>query len=121
MPPGGVLAVAVADPLEGLPDDEELAPPLPDVREEDGWVYSSTPVNLREEPCATAIDRLRQAVSPDGDLDESMATIRLDRVEPGELEAQAQGAGGFAVRPRRHVPATTDYVGSAIVVLQAVR
>lgn len=121
MKPGAVLAVALADPLDGIPDDEGLAPPLPDVREEDGWVYSSTPVNVREEPGATAIDRLRQAVSPDGDLDESMATIWLDRVQPGELEAQAQGAGGFAIRPHRSVPATVDYVGSTVVVLQAVR
>jgi SAM-dependent methyltransferase len=121
MAPGAVLAVALADPHDGVPSDEEFAPPLPDVREEDGWVYSSTPVNVREEPEATAIDRLRQAVSPGGELDESMATIWLDRLQPGQLEAEAQGAGGFAIRPRRQVPATTDYVASTIVVLQAVR
>ncbi len=77
--------------FEGIPDDEELAPPLPDVREEDGWVYSSTPVDVREENGATAIDRLRQAVSPSGELDESMATILLDSVTPEELETEAVG------------------------------
>jgi SAM-dependent methyltransferase len=115
--PGGVLAIALADPFEGVPDDEEMAPPLPDVREEDGWVYSSTPVNVREEPGATAIDRLRQAVSPTGELDESMATIRLDSVPPEQLEAEARTE--YSIRPRRHVPATTDYVGSVVVVLEA--
>ena len=66
--PGGLLAVALADPFEGIqPEDAE--PPLPDVREADGWVYSSTPVAVRPEPDGTvAIDRLRQAVSPKGEL-----------------------------------------------------
>jgi SAM-dependent methyltransferase len=115
----GVLAVALADPLDGIPDDEELAPPLPDVREEGGWVYSSTPVDVREEPGATTIDRLRQAVSPTGELDESMATIRLDRVAPEQLEAQAAASGAYVVRERRAVPATVDYVGSVVVMLEA--
>jgi SAM-dependent methyltransferase len=114
---GGILAIALADPLEGVPDGEAVAPPLPDVREQDGWVYSSTPVNVREEPGATAIDRLRQAVSPAGELDESMATIRLDSVRPDELEAEAERA--YLVRDRRDVPATADYVGSAVVMLEA--
>jgi SAM-dependent methyltransferase len=117
---GALFAIALADPFEWIPDDEEVAPPLPDVREENGWVYSSTPVNVREEAGGTAIDRLRQAVSPSGDLDESMATVLLDRVEPGDLEEQALAFGGYLVKPRRQVPATTDYVGSVIVMLEAI-
>ena len=114
--PGGVLAVALADPLEGIEDDDEPLPPLPDVREEEGWVYSSTPVDVRPEGSGTAIDRLRQAVSPDGELDESLATIVLDRVTADELEGEASG---YTTRPRRHVPPTTDYVGSVVVMLEA--
>jgi SAM-dependent methyltransferase len=115
--PGALLAIALADPFEGIPDDEEMAPPLPDVREQDGWVYSSTPVDVREEPGAMAIDRLRQAVSPSGDLDESLATIRLDSVRPEAIEAEGRAA--YVVRPRRQVPPTTDYVGSVVVMLEA--
>jgi SAM-dependent methyltransferase len=114
--PGGLLAVALADPFEGIPEDEHPAPPLPDVREEDGWVYSSTPVDVRQEGPATAIDRLRQAVSPSGELDESVATIMLDSVAPEQLEAEA---AGYRVRERRHVPPTPDYVGSVVVMLEA--
>jgi SAM-dependent methyltransferase len=115
---GALLAVALADPLEGIPPDEDPAPPLPDVREEDGWVYSSTPVDVRQEGSATAIDRLRQAVSPSGELDESLATIVLDSVTPDELESEASDAG-YTLRERRHVPATPDYVGSVVVMLEA--
>jgi SAM-dependent methyltransferase len=119
MAPGGTFAVALADPLEGVADGEEPLPPLPDVREEHGWVYSSTPVAVREEADATAIDRLREAVSPSGDLAESMATIRLDRARPEQLEAEAVAVGGWQVLERRHVSATTDYVGSVVVMLEA--
>src|SRR5439155_17509227 len=62
--PEGLLAVALADPMEGIQEDEDPVPPLPDVREEDGWVDSSTPVDVRPEGTVTAIDRLRQAVWP---------------------------------------------------------
>jgi SAM-dependent methyltransferase len=114
---GGVAALAVADPFEGIPDGD-IEPPLPDVREEDGWLYSSMPVAVRVEGRATAIDRLRQIVSPSGDLTESMFTIELDRVGPGELEDEARAAG-FRVLPRQTVPPTEDYVGSAVVALEA--
>ncbi len=114
--PGGLLAVALADPMEGIEEDEDPVPPLPDVREEDGWVYSSTPVDVRQEGAVTAIDRLRQAVSPSGELDESLATIVLDGVTPRQLEGEASG---YAVRERRQVPPTADYVGSVVVMLEA--
>jgi SAM-dependent methyltransferase len=115
---GGLAALAIADPFEGIPEGE-IAPPLPDVREEGGWVYSSMPVAVRAEDRTTAIDRLRQIVSPQGDLTESMFTIELDRVDPGELEAEALAAG-YRVLERRSVPPTDDYVGSAVVMLEAV-
>jgi SAM-dependent methyltransferase len=114
---GGRFAAALADPFEGVPA-EDAGPPLPDVREHEGWVFSSTPVAVRSETGGTAIDRLRQAVSPDGRLDESMTSIVLDAVDAAELEAEGARAG-FRVLPRRQVPATGDYVGSAVVVLEA--
>jgi SAM-dependent methyltransferase len=115
---GGLFAAALADPFEGVPA-EDAGPPLPDVREQDGWVFSSTPVAVRSEGGGTAIDRLRQAVSPSGELDESMTTIVLDRLEPDELEAEA-AAAGFEASASRVVPPTGDYVGGVVVVLEAV-
>ena len=114
--PGGTLAAALADPFEGeSPDD--AGPPLPDVREQDGWVFSSTPVAVRSEAGRTAIDRVRHAVSPRGELDESMATIVLDALGADELEAEAQEAG-FGPLPRRQVPPSGDYVGSSVAILE---
>jgi SAM-dependent methyltransferase len=115
--PGAVLAVALADPFEGEPADE-FGPPMPDVHEEDGWVFSSLPIAVRPLDRATAIDRLRQAVSPEGRLTESMNTVELDAVAADELEAEAR-EHGFEALPQRHVPPTADYVGSTVVILRS--
>jgi SAM-dependent methyltransferase len=114
---GGVLAVALADPFDAVPAGE-ARPPLPDVLEIDGWVLSSMPVAVRDEADAVAIDRLRQAVSPAGDLTEELATIVLDSCAPATLEAEGRAAG-LRPLPARQVPPTPDYVGSVVVLLGA--
>ena len=63
-----------------------------------------------------AIVGVADAVSPTGELDESLATILLDRVRPEQLESEASG---YLIRGRRQVPATVDYVGSVVVMLEA--
>ncbi len=116
--PGAILAMAIADPLEGVPSEDPL-PPLPDVREANGWVHSSRPVAVREEGGEIVIQRVREAVSPGGERSASAATIRLERTEPSDLTRQATELG-FRAREPRGVPATDDYVGSTIVVAEAV-
>ncbi len=117
--PGGLLALALADPFEAV-EPGESRPPLPDVLEIDDWVLSSTPVAVRDEGDAVAIDRIRQAVSPDGALTEELATVTLDDCAPATLEDEGRAAG-FTVLPARYVPPTTDYVGSTVVMLEAPR
>jgi SAM-dependent methyltransferase len=114
--PGGLLAVALADPFEAVPAGEAL-PPLPDILEVDGWVLSSAPVEVRDEGDAVAIDRHRQAVSPGGERTEEHVTIRLDAVAPATLAEEALEAG-LAPREPRRVPATHEYVGSTVVLLE---
>jgi SAM-dependent methyltransferase len=121
--PGGLFAVALADPFEGLPASEAL-PPLPDVRERDGWVWSSMPVAVREAEGDGAgerravVERLRQAVSPSGELFEALATVHLDLFPPEQLEHDASRAG-FRVLERERVPETESYVSSVVVMLEA--
>lgn len=114
---GALFAAALADPFEGIPAGE-IVPPLPDVRETDGWVYASTPVAVRRESSAAAIDRHRQSVSPAGEISEWVATIQLDLVSPDELEAEA-GECGFAARERGWIPDTPEWTGSTVVMLEA--
>ena len=114
--PGGLFAAALADPFEGYDAGHSL-PPLPDVREQDGWVLSSTPIAVRTADGAVEIDRHRQAVSPDGELTEEIATISLDVVEADTLAEEARAAGFTPLEPRS-VAETRDYVGSTVVMLR---
>jgi SAM-dependent methyltransferase len=114
---GGLFAAALADPFEGIPEGEVM-PPLPDIREDDGWVYASTPVAVRREQESAAIDRHRQSVSPTGEISEWVATIELDLVTAAELEAEAADCG-FVARERRWIPETSEWTGSTVVMLEA--
>jgi SAM-dependent methyltransferase len=116
--PGGVFAAALANPFDDWSDDESL-PPLPDVREDDGWVYSSTPTAVRRASSSFVIERRRQAISPTGEMTEEHSTLELDSVVAEDLEKEAARLG-FKARPPREVAPTIEYVGSDVVVLEAV-
>ena len=115
---GALLAVALADPFEGIPDDQVM-PPMPDIREVDGWVYASRPIAVRIDRPTAAIDRLRQSVSPTGKVNEWVFTLEIDLVAPADVEAEGAGCG-FVVRERGWIPETEEWVGSSVVMLEAV-
>jgi SAM-dependent methyltransferase len=115
--PGGLFAAALADPFEAVPAELAL-PPLPDLLERDGWVLSSRPLAVRSEPGGVLVDRLREAVSPSGELSEELVAVRLDELTPEALEREAV-ATGLRRAGRRRVPETSDHVGSTVVLLEA--
>jgi SAM-dependent methyltransferase len=115
--PGGLLAVAIADALETF-DEEHDIPPIPDMREVDDVLYASRPVAVREEAGRAAIHRVREVVDPHGRRTVEDDVIHLDRVDAATLEEEGAGAGLRPERPRI-IPATDDYVGSAVVMLRA--
>ncbi|MGN6276470.1 MAG: class I SAM-dependent methyltransferase [Solirubrobacterales bacterium] len=113
--PGGLLAAAL---VERAPPVEGTLPPLPDVREVDGWVYSSLPTDVVGVADGRIIlRRLRQTVAPDGGLSEEADEIQLLSLTAGELEAEGKAAG-FASAGRRSIPATEAHVGSSVVLLE---
>jgi SAM-dependent methyltransferase len=114
LPPGGTFAAAIAELAEAVPP-EDADPPLPDVGEREGWVFSSLPLDVRPEPGGVAVERLRQVVSPAGHLTEERHTQLLDSLTPDQLEHEAAAAG---LRPaaRHEIEPTPDHVGSEVVV-----
>jgi SAM-dependent methyltransferase len=112
-----LLAVALADALEGFDSDVD-ALPLPDMGEHDGWLYSSQPVAVRDRGDRVAIERIRQTVAPDGTLDAIGDVVELDRLDRATLEAEG-AAAGFRVEPGRRIAATAEHVGSEVVMLRA--
>ena len=113
--PGGRLAAAIVESAGAGLDGPVAA--LPDVRERDGWVYSSIPVAVGTNEGGVEIRRWRQSVSPDGSLSEEEHTDRLDALDVNTLEAEALGIG---LRPaeRLAVAPADGYVGSVVVILE---
>ena len=114
--PRGAFAAAIL--AEQAIPEVGSSPPLPDVLERDGHVFSSLPVEIRAAGDEIEVRRLRQAVTPGGELDEELDVTRLDRLTAARLEDEARAAG-LAVRERIEIPATADHVGSTIVVCEA--
>jgi SAM-dependent methyltransferase len=112
--PGGLLAAAI---VEFLPRSDGALPPLPDVREVDGWVYSSLPVAAATADGRIVLQRLRQTVSPSGELRDENDEIQLRTFPTEQLEAEAATVG-FLPAGRRAIPATDSHVGSTVVLLE---
>jgi SAM-dependent methyltransferase len=117
--PGGLFAAALMS-LEGEDLGDEYIPPGPDMRDVDGWVYSSQPVAVRPLDGGTAIslDRERTIVAPDGARTSEPSEIRLELLSPEEFEEEI-AAAGLAPAGRRVIPPTEDHVGSVVVVATA--
>lgn len=111
---GGRFAAAI---LERMPEPDGSPPPLPDVREVDGWVYSSLAVEAAVGPEEIFVRRLRQTVSPAGELSEEGNEVRIATFPAARLEAEAAGAG-LVPAARHEIPPTDIHVGSTVVVLE---
>jgi SAM-dependent methyltransferase len=115
--PGARLATAILAPGGGVEGDEE-GPPVPDVREEGGWVYSSLPVAVLGDGHRILIRRLRQMVSPDGTLLERESEVILSDLPAAVLESDGAEVGLMAAG-RRAIAPTEDHVGSTVVMMEA--
>lgn len=111
--PGGVFAAALSDPHAAIPD-AAATPPLPDILERDGWVFSSQPLSVHEEDGRVVIERRRQSVSPAGELQAEDARIELDLVTVREFEDELREAG-LEPAGRSEIPETLDHIGSTVV------
>ncbi|HMI81030.1 MAG TPA: class I SAM-dependent methyltransferase [Solirubrobacterales bacterium] len=115
--PGGVLAAAI---VERLPRRTGDFRPLPDVREVDGWVYSSLPLYVGIGDGRIFLKRLRQTVSPGGDLTDEVDEVHLCMLNVTELVAEAESAGLSPVGQER-IPSTELHVGSRVVLFERSR
>jgi SAM-dependent methyltransferase len=113
---GGAFAAAISDLDEAIAA-EDAPPPLPAVGEQEGWIYSSLPLDVRPEPQGVAVEWLRQVVSPAGELTEQRHTDRLDSLTPEELEREA-AAHGLRPEARHEIGHTAEYIGSTVIVLE---
>ncbi len=111
---GGRAALAI---VERMPAPEAGGAALPDVHEIDGWVYSSLPIDAKVDADSIVVRRLRQTVSPQGELSDEVDEVRLQRLSAQLLEREGVAAG-LTPAARREIPATDAHVGSTVVLLE---
>jgi SAM-dependent methyltransferase len=112
--PDGVAALAI---VEGsTPVGEASAATVPDVREVDGFVYSSLPLDVAAAKGHLRVRRLRQVVDPTGGLTESEHVDVLDLLDSKGLAAEAERIG-LQLREVMPVAESELHVGSSVVIL----
>ena len=114
---GGLLAAALADAVDCFDDEHALLPP-PDECERGGVGSSAAGRGRRRGQSRRTAphprDRPRRAARV------RRVVVRLDRVDPSIVEAEAS-ALGFAVEPAGCIPETEAYLGATVVMLRRER
>lgn len=106
--PDGLVAAALADPVECF-DDEHPDPPPPETLEIGGVIYSTQLLEVTSEGELRRRRLIGRAVDD--------ISVRLDRVTPDHVAEEAR-ALGFEPEPHREIPETERYLGSTVVMLR---
>lgn len=114
---GGLVAVALVEAGEALPHASD-SPPVPDMLERDGWLFSSRPVAVDARNGCVIVTRRREVVTPAGERHEESVEVALNLVTVGELEDEARAAG-LEVAGRRQIAETADHIASTVVLCAA--
>jgi SAM-dependent methyltransferase len=114
MLPGGRAALAIVEETPAAPAG--AMPPLPDVRQIEGWIYSSLPLVPEMVEGKIVLRRLRQTVDPEGAMTEQLNEVELCLLSAETLEEEARSVGLEPIG-RRRIPATEAHVGSTVVLL----
>ena len=113
-PPGRPVRRRAADPAEAIPD-ETLSPAPRHARARRLGVLEPAGLHVRGRRAAWSIERRRQAVSPDGELEEETAAIAFDVVSAGSSRPRRAIGRPRAGRRRETIPETPDHIGSTVV------
>jgi SAM-dependent methyltransferase len=111
------VALTVVDESTLLSSGAAASQILPDMREVDGWVYSSEPLWVQVGDEALTVRRLRERVSPEGEMERAVHDDILHRLDPETLEREASEAG-FLPMGRRKITSAEDEADSVVVLLR---
>jgi predicted O-methyltransferase YrrM len=118
MAPGGTAALTVVDESTLLSAGTAATQILPDMRELDGWVYSSEPLWVQVGDAVLTVRRLRERVSPQGQMERTVHDDVLHRVSPDRLELEGEEAG-LRRAGRRQLSSGPNEADSTVVLLEA--
>ena len=117
MAPGGTIALTVVDETTLLSSGTAATQILPDMRELDGWVYSSEPLWVQVGDEVLTVRRLRERVSPEGEIERTVHDDVLHRVSPERLEAEAEEAR-LCSAGRRQIGSGPNEADSTVVLIE---
>jgi predicted O-methyltransferase YrrM len=117
MAPGGTIALTVVDETTLLSSGAAATQILPDMRELDGWVYSSEPLWVQVGDEVLTVRRLRERVSPEGGIERTVHDDVLHRISPDRLEAEAEEAG-LRSAGRRQIGSGPNEADSTVVLIE---
>jgi SAM-dependent methyltransferase len=106
--PGGLVAAALADPVDCF-DDEHPVPPPPETREIGGVIYSTQLLAVTQEG---ELRRRRVIAGEARDV-----VTKLDRVSADQVAEEARELG-YTPEPHGEIPETERYLGSTVVMLR---
>jgi len=115
--PGATIALTLVDETTLLSAGAAAPQILPDMRELDGWVYSSEPLWVQVGDDILTIRRLRERVSPAGEMERTVQDEILNRVSPERLELEAAEVG-LRRSGRRQISSGPEEADSTVVLLE---
>lgn len=116
--PGTIVAAALVDESTLLSAGAASTQILPDMRELDGWVFSSEPLWVQVGDAQLKVRRIRERVSPDGAMERLVHDELLHRVSPERLQLEAEETG-FAPAGMRSVKSGPNEADSVVALLEA--
>jgi SAM-dependent methyltransferase len=114
--PGATVALTVVDESTMLGAGTAATQILPDMRELDGWVYSSEPLWVQVGGEVLTVRRIRERVSPEGRVERQIHDEVLQRLPPERLEDEAARAG-LRAAGRRQISSGPNEADSTVVML----
>ena len=117
---GGAVALTVVDESTLLSAGAASTQILPDIRELDGWVYSSEPLWVQVGDDTLTVRRVRERVDPQGGIERGIHDEVLHRVSPERLRLEAEEAG-FSFAGTRQISSGPNEADSTLVLLEVPR
>jgi precorrin-6B methylase 2 len=116
--PGATIALTVVDESTMLSAGAASRQILPDMREIDGWVFSSEPLWVQVSEDALTVRRIRERVSPEGKIDRHVHDELLYRVSPERLQLEGEDVG-LVPAGRRQISYSRNEADSTVVLLES--
>jgi SAM-dependent methyltransferase len=116
--PGALLAAALVDEDSLVSSGAAASQVLPDMREVDGWVYSSEPLWVQVGDEQLRVRRIRERVSPEGEMQRRVHDELLHRISPERFVLEARETG-FREAGTRRVRSGAAEADSVVALVEA--